>query len=436
MSSAQSLRHFITERLTAAAEEIFAEFDKTIVRYEEELDRQRKLLEFCWNPQIKLQRIDLPQHRFWRNQEDLRDQQVYNQDNSGLHQEEPEPFQTMESLEDLEPEQMQEKQELCHIKEEQEQQHPLQIKDLPQPHLRNNRENLNEQQIYNHREEPEPCQTMESLEDLEPEQMQEKRDEQELYPIKNEQEQQHPLQIKGEQEELCIGLEEEQLEMKQMMNTFMEIPTYEERFHREPDPDVDHLLVQTSSDSDNQSQEEIDHYDTKSRTETLNNNRHQKIRGQSDDVQSPSLKRQQNTNKIMLSCKICGKSAVYGTLTDHMKTHTGEKPFSCLTCGRKFSEKRSMLRHIRVHTGEKPFQCLTCGKRFSLKDTLSRHIKIHTGEKSYSCSVCGKRFIQSFGLTRHIRTHTRQRPVSFSCLVCGQEFSDRKSLFHHSRNHT
>uniref|UniRef100_A0A3Q2GID2 C2H2-type domain-containing protein n=1 Tax=Cyprinodon variegatus TaxID=28743 RepID=A0A3Q2GID2_CYPVA len=230
--------------------------------------------------------------------------------------------------------------------------------------------------IYNHREEPEPCQTMESLEDLEPEQMQEKRDEQELYHIKNEQEQQHPLQIKGEQEELCIGLEEEQLEMKQMMNTFMEIPTYEERFHREPDPDVDHLLVQTSSDSDNQSQEEIDHYDTKSRTETLNNNRHQKIRGQSDDVQSPS-----------------------------------EKPFSCLTCGRKFSEKRSMLRHIRVHTGEKPFQCLTCGKRFSLKDTLSRHIKIHTGEKSYSCSVCGKRFIQSFGLTRHIRTHTRQRPV-------------------------
>ncbi|MEQ2186545.1 hypothetical protein GOODEAATRI_029674, partial [Goodea atripinnis] len=57
MSSAQSLREFIRERLTAAAEEIFTAVDKTIVHYEEELDRQRRLLEICWKPQIKLQRI-------------------------------------------------------------------------------------------------------------------------------------------------------------------------------------------------------------------------------------------------------------------------------------------------------------------------------------------------------------------------------------------
>ncbi|MED6265567.1 hypothetical protein CHARACLAT_026793 [Characodon lateralis] len=59
MSSAQSLREFIRERLTAAAEEIFTAVDETIVHYEEELDRQRRLLEICWKPQIKLQRIDL-----------------------------------------------------------------------------------------------------------------------------------------------------------------------------------------------------------------------------------------------------------------------------------------------------------------------------------------------------------------------------------------
>ncbi|XP_035999508.1 uncharacterized protein LOC110368458 isoform X3 [Fundulus heteroclitus] len=57
MSSSQSLREFIRERLTAAAEEIFTEFDKTIVHYEEELDRQRRLLEICYKPQINLQRI-------------------------------------------------------------------------------------------------------------------------------------------------------------------------------------------------------------------------------------------------------------------------------------------------------------------------------------------------------------------------------------------
>ncbi|MED6259444.1 hypothetical protein ATANTOWER_022895 [Ataeniobius toweri] len=53
MSSVQHLREFIRERLTAAAEEIFSEVEKTIVRYEEDV----RLLGTCWKPQIKLTRI-------------------------------------------------------------------------------------------------------------------------------------------------------------------------------------------------------------------------------------------------------------------------------------------------------------------------------------------------------------------------------------------
>ncbi|XP_027875974.1 zinc finger protein 343-like isoform X1 [Xiphophorus couchianus] len=56
MSSFQQLRDFIRQRLTAAAEEIFTQVEKTIFRYEEEI----KLLEKCWKPQIKLTRIDEP----------------------------------------------------------------------------------------------------------------------------------------------------------------------------------------------------------------------------------------------------------------------------------------------------------------------------------------------------------------------------------------
>ena len=54
MSSVQNLRELINERLTAAAEEIFTEFEKTIVQYEEEIDRQRRLLDNIWKPEIKL----------------------------------------------------------------------------------------------------------------------------------------------------------------------------------------------------------------------------------------------------------------------------------------------------------------------------------------------------------------------------------------------
>ncbi|XP_037113909.1 zinc finger protein 554-like isoform X2 [Syngnathus acus] len=44
------LRTFVNERLTAAAEEIFGVFEKTIAAYEEEMDRQRRLLDVVCKP--------------------------------------------------------------------------------------------------------------------------------------------------------------------------------------------------------------------------------------------------------------------------------------------------------------------------------------------------------------------------------------------------
>ena len=57
MSSAEYLRRFVNERLTAAAEEIFRVFEKTIVQYEGEINRQRGLLEVVWKPETQLHGI-------------------------------------------------------------------------------------------------------------------------------------------------------------------------------------------------------------------------------------------------------------------------------------------------------------------------------------------------------------------------------------------
>ncbi|XP_061593477.1 zinc finger protein 32-like [Cololabis saira] len=101
MSSSGSLREFISQRLTAAAEEIFTEFEKTIVQYEEEIDRQRKMLDITWKPEIKLQRTEL-QHGFIPDaSEVLPGQQLCNQDrNLGLDQKEPDPPQVKEEMMD------------------------------------------------------------------------------------------------------------------------------------------------------------------------------------------------------------------------------------------------------------------------------------------------------------------------------------------------
>lgn len=68
MSSVEYLREFVNKRLTLAAEEIFRVLEITIVKYEEEIDRQRKLLDVVCKPEIKLHKIGVcmitvPRHR-------------------------------------------------------------------------------------------------------------------------------------------------------------------------------------------------------------------------------------------------------------------------------------------------------------------------------------------------------------------------------------
>jgi len=90
-------------------------------------------------------------------------------------------------------------------------------------------------------------------------------------------------------------------------------------------------------------------------------------------------------------CTLCDKwFRRKGHLKRHKQIHTRDTLYSCTQCEKRFTNQDYLKQHMNVHS--RKYKCTECGKCFHSKQDLTVHRRIHSGEKPFECTVCSKRF--------------------------------------------
>ena len=146
---------------------------------------------------------------------------------------------------------------------------------------------------------------------------------------------------------------------------------------------------------------------------------------------------------LKFKCDLCIKAfAIKSNLDRHRVTHGKSPKFKCDKCTKAFHLQTILNQHKKVHQ-IKQHKCVTCSKRFTHSFHLRKHEIIHTGSKSFQCNICSRKFTRADNLTRHkIRTHMadsirniKQRKRSLCCAICHQKFANAKNFERHVIQH-
>ncbi|XP_022240843.1 uncharacterized protein LOC106458794 isoform X3 [Limulus polyphemus] len=168
---------------------------------------------------------------------------------------------------------------------------------------------------------------------------------------------------------------------------------------------------------------------------------HRRVSLEADNVEkednnylSPPLKKR--LKKDLAKCPHCSKEFYNKTrFWDHVRQHTGEKPFKCYVCEKSFFSSSTLKSHMTQHK-EKEYLCKLCNNSPRTREQLMTHMYQKHSVPMYECHFCKKRF----GGKRDLRSHTKmlhpeRLKETWSCDVCGKILRSRVGFTKHMELH-
>uniref|UniRef100_A0A8C9TD01 Zinc finger protein 335 n=1 Tax=Scleropages formosus TaxID=113540 RepID=A0A8C9TD01_SCLFO len=134
---------------------------------------------------------------------------------------------------------------------------------------------------------------------------------------------------------------------------------------------------------------------------------------------------------VQYLCPVCNRVyPMQKRLTQHMKTHSTEKPHMCDKCGKSFKKRYTFKMHLLTHIqsyGNSRFKCEFCEYTCDNKKLLLNHQLSHTSDKPFKCDYCKYSTTKEDFLVSHIAIkHTGEKP--FSCDFCHFMTKHKKNL--------